>query len=165
MPKITILFGLILIALGMYGYFGAPGSETKQPAAEAPADGAEATADAAEAEPGKKTSITALIPAFVGAPLLLCGLVALGGGKVRMHAMHGAAMLGLLGALAALGRGLSKIGALLSGDPDLNRRAVYMTLTMGAICVVYTVICVQSFIAARKAREAKEAAESKPAAE
>ena len=74
--------------------------------------------------------------------------------------MHVAAMLGLLGALAAGGRGLSKIGALISGDPDLNRRAVIMTLTMAAICAVYTVLCVQSFIAARRAREAGKAEDS-----
>lgn len=136
MPKVTIVFGLLLIALGAYGYFGAP------------------------AEPDGKTSVTALIPAFVGGPLLLCGLVALAGGKVRMHAMHVAAMLGVLGTLAAGGRGLSKIGALLSDDPDLNRRAVYMVLAMAAICLVFTILCVQSFISARKAREANEAGDT-----
>ena len=48
-------------------------------------------------------SVTALIPAFVGLAILLMGLLAFKE-SARMHAMHVAAALGVLGLLAAIGR-------------------------------------------------------------
>jgi len=74
--KLAIGFAVALIALGVGGYFAA----------------------AAEAR-----SLTALIPAIAGGLLLICGLLAMNP-AIRMHAMHGAAMVGLLGFLAPLGR-------------------------------------------------------------
>ena len=52
-----------------------------------------------------RTSVTALIPAIFGAVLLICSLVALNE-PARKHAMHAAVAVGLIGALAALGRGV-----------------------------------------------------------
>ena len=154
MPNIAIVFGLLLIGQGLYGYYGATPSGTEDSAAET------ATEPAAEAGDQKKgTSITAMIPAFFGAPLLLCGLISLAGGKARMHAMHVAAMLGVLGALAGLGRG-GMVLVKMMGGAEVNGRAMTMTLVMGVICALFTFLCVQSFIAARKAREAKEAEEA-----
>ena len=127
MPNVTLFFGGLLTLLGLVGYFGG--------------------------DPDQR-SMTALIPAFVGGPILLCGLIAQSE-KLRKHAMHVAAMLGLLGALAAGGRGASKLGTLT--DPDAPKRATVFVLLMAAICLVYFMICLNSFLAARKARKAGEA--------
>jgi hypothetical protein len=93
-----------------------------------------------------RTSVTALIPAIFGAVLLICSLVALNE-PARKHAMHAAVAVGLIGALAALGRGLP---AALAGDA--TRPAVLSQLVMGVLLLIYVALGVQSFIAARKAR-------------
>lgn len=117
MPGTTRLFGLILIALGVVSYTLTG-----------------------------RTSVTALIPAFFGALFLVCAMVARKE-TARKHAMHAAVALGLIGALASLGRG---IPAAISGDP--TRPAVLAQLAMGVLLVIYVALGVQSFIAARKAR-------------
>ena len=81
MPRLTIIFGPLLILLGAGGYFGTG-----------------------------QTSVTALIPAFFGVPFLLLGLVALKDG-LRKHAMHAASLLALLGVIGALGRPVVKLAA------------------------------------------------------
>jgi len=148
MAKPTIGFGVILIALGLMAYFG---SEPKVPeSAETPAAEQAYSADPAEA----KRSLTAMIPAFFGAPLLLCGVLALKESMLK-HAMHGAAMIGLLGALGGLGKGIH--GAL-SEEP--NWRATGYSVAMGVVCAIFVAMCVKSFIDARKRREAAEAGTS-----
>ena len=69
MAKITIGVGMILIALGLIGYFGT-----------------------------SMVSWTALIPAFFGLPLVVLGALALQEGW-RKHAMHAAIVVGLIGFL------------------------------------------------------------------
>ncbi len=128
MNKITIVFGVVLVGLGAVGYYGADADHR---------------------------SFTAWIPAFVGVPLIICGLLALKESLLK-HAMHGAAVFGLLGALAAGGRGLSKVGVLFSDDPDVNKRAIVMVLLMFAICTAFLVLCIKSFRDARKRRQAAE---------
>ncbi len=145
MAKPTIGFGVVLIVLGLVAYFG---SEPKLPeAAETPA------AEQAEAAtPAEATrSLTAMIPAFFGAPLLLCGLLALKESTLK-HAMHGAAMVGLLGALGGLANGIR--GAL---KDEPNWRATGYSVAMGVVCAIFVAMCVKSFIAARKRREAATA--------
>ena len=61
--------------------------------------------------------------------------------------MHAAVAVGLIGALAALGRG---VPAALSGGA--TRPAVLSQLVMGVLLLIYVALGVQSFIAARKAR-------------
>ena len=149
MAKITIIFGVLLIGLGVIGYVGATPSA-------APADpGVESDAEASSASPPAKKSVTALIPAFVGVALLLCGLLALKESLLK-HAMHGAAMIGLLGAIAGAGRGAMGLGKFFSGDPSLNQRSFLFVWLMALICGVFVVLCVQSFIAARKRRAVEE---------
>lgn len=111
------MFGLILIALGIASYVMTG-----------------------------RTSLTAMIPAFFGAALVICALVARQE-SARKHAMHAAVAIGLIGALAALGRGLP---AALGGDAA--RPAVMSQLAMGVVLLIYVALGVQSFIAARKAR-------------
>ena len=67
MANITIAFGILLILLGLGGWFGSGGA-----------------------------SMTALIPAAFGIVLLILGVIARNE-KVRKHAMHVAVIVGLLG--------------------------------------------------------------------
>jgi hypothetical protein len=71
MARTTIIFALILIALGVFGYIG--------------------TAAA---------SVTALIPAFFGAVLGLLGWIGLYE-RYRKHALHAAVVVGVVGFLGA----------------------------------------------------------------
>ncbi len=122
MSKITIAVGAILIALGA-GFYLTSAADAK--------------------------SATALIPAFVGLPVLILGLVACcGSDKARKHAAHFAVMLTLIGALGGIGMGLKNI------SNDAKKRAATAQLLMGAVCIVHVIFSVRSFIAARKAREA-----------
>ncbi len=125
MPGITIGFGAVLCAIGLWGYLGA--------------------------DPDKQ-SMTAFIPAFFGAGLILCGVLALGP-KLRKHAMHAAAGIGLLGFVAALGGLARGLGNLISDDP-MNNRAPRLILLMALVCLIFVATCVVSFIQARKRRVA-----------
>ncbi|HWI19515.1 MAG TPA: hypothetical protein VNT81_17295 [Vicinamibacterales bacterium] len=117
MPGTTRKFGLLLIVLGVASYVTTG-----------------------------MTSLTAMIPAFFGAGLLICALIARNE-AARKHAMHAAVAIGLLGALAALGRG---VPALMAGGA--SRPAVISQIAMGVMLLVYVALGVRSFIEARKAR-------------
>lgn len=121
MAKITMAFSVFLTLLGLASYFGA---STANP------------------------SVTALIPAAFGIVLFGCGLAALQP-TWRKHAMHAVAAIALLGALAASGRGLSSL-AKLAANEDVNRAALTAILLMAASCWTLVVLCVLSFIAARR---------------
>jgi hypothetical protein len=118
MPGTTRLFGIILILLGVASYILTD-----------------------------RTSVTALIPAIFGAGLLICAMIARAGESARKHAMHAAVAVGLIGALAALGRG---VPAAMAGDA--TRPAVMSQLVMGVLLLIYVALGVQSFVAARRAR-------------
>ena len=112
--KISLAIGVVLILLGLGSYLGTG-----------------------------RESVTALIPAFLGLPILICGLMARDE-KKRMMAAHVAIIFGVLGMLAGLGRGIPQ---LIKGN---SSTATIVTLIMAAICLYYVVACVRSFIAARK---------------
>ncbi len=97
-------------------------------------------------------SITALIPAFFGLPIALLGVVAWKSENLRMHAMHGAVTIGLLGMIGAGVMGGKGLPALLEGTAE-RPMAVAMQLVMAVICFIFVVLCVKSFIDARKNRE------------
>lgn len=163
MAKIAILCGVLLIGLGAFGYFGAgastsPATSETTEAVEASGE-AESAAESAVAEKASKKSVTALIPAFFGIALAICGLIALDESKLK-HAMHAAAMVGLLGTIAGAGRGAMGIGKFFSGDPSLNQRSFAFVWLMALICGVFVFLCIRSFIAVRKQRQAAEAAAS-----
>ena len=119
MAKTTIGIGCLLIALGVGSYFGTG-----------------------------RGSVTALIPAFVGLPLALLGVVALNDG-LRKHAMHAAALIGLLGFIGAA-RGFAKLPAFLTGGEVERPVAAYVQIAMSLVCLVFLVLCVRSFIKARR---------------
>jgi hypothetical protein len=126
-PVITTIVGLLLTALGLWGRFGT--------------------------EHGHE-SITSLIPAFVGVPLIPLGLLALNE-RFLKHAMHLAAMIGCLGFLAAGGR----LVVVLVRDGRLEGPAAWSTAGMTALCGLFVALCINSFVMARRRRRAREAAQ------
>ena len=122
MPRITLVFSLMYIAIGLVGYF---------------ATGA--------AHP------TALIPAGIGAVLLILGLLG-GNEKLRMHVMHAALLIGLL-AFFGTARGLLKLPDAFAGTAE-RPGAVYAQAATAVLSLVYLGLGVRSFIAARRARAA-----------
>jgi hypothetical protein len=119
MPKIAIAFGALLTALGLVFYFATG-----------------------------MVSVTALIPAFVGVPLLLLGVAARGAREgVRKHIMHAAAVLGLLGVVAPAIR-LVRIG-FGGAAPAVAEQGL-----MALVCAVFVALCVSSFVEARRSRSA-----------
>ena len=133
MPAVSVAFGLLLIALGVWGYWG----------------GALGLWEPWGLAPPERLSGTALIPAYVGAALVVLGLLAF---KERLlkHAMHGAAMVGLLGLLAAIGR-VAATGKI-SGVGGVS------LMGMMVLCAVFVALCVHSFIQARRRRRSASTA-------
>lgn len=98
---------------------------------------------------GGYVHFTQFIPAVLGLLIAVFGLVARDE-KKRKHAMHGAVLLGLFGVLGAVPF-IAKLPAALRHDPSVTRpMAVYSSTGMFLICLVFVVMCVQSFTAARK---------------
>lgn len=91
--------------------------------------------------------MTALIPAFVGVPLIVLGLITVSKPDVRKHTMHAAAALGSVGFIASAGRYAMK-------PSSPTTIGGFSTLSMALLCLIFVILCVRSFIAARKAREA-----------
>ena len=91
------------------------------------------------------TSITAMIPAFMGAPILLMGFLAEKNPEKRKLFMHISVTFGLLAALGGL-----RILTMLSGPYDLAFASHAVLLLVGG---VYTFICIKSFIWIRKQQD------------
>jgi ABC-type spermidine/putrescine transport system permease subunit I len=129
MVRNTLLCGLMLVLLGGFAYMDAPPKD----------DGSK--------------PMTALIPAFVGLPLMLCGMLVAAKPNLRKHVMHFAALIGLLGAAGGfmpMYRQMVK-----DGKPfDITAPSVRTGVMMTAICLLFVGLCVNSFIEARKARQA-----------
>jgi hypothetical protein len=91
-------------------------------------------------------SVTALIPAFVGLPLVVLGLLALRE-KFLKHAMHGAAALGLLGFVG--GAVMAVIKLVTTGE--LGNTAQESAF-LAVVCAGFVALCVRSFVMARRRR-------------
>ncbi|MBW2525653.1 MAG: hypothetical protein JRI23_15830 [Deltaproteobacteria bacterium] len=127
MPKITQAFAAALIVLGIAGY---------------------ALSGAA--------SVTALIPAFLGAPVLVFGLLAARPGSRRglwMHLAVGVMFVGLLGTARALPGAI----ALVMGGEVARPGAVVAQVVMALLCLAYVLLAVRSFVQARRERSASSA--------
>ncbi len=129
MPFITLLFAIDLILTGVVGY-----------------------------QVTGQQSPTALIPAAIGLLMLVCGVVSFKG-NLRKHAMHGAAVIGLLGVVGTASA-FADLGTILEGKIDsLARPAASVSrLITAMICIHFVLICLWSFIEARMARTEKPAA-------
>jgi len=125
MANTTIGFGISLILLGIGG-FVATGS----------------------------THPTALIPTGFGVLLAILGSLARNP-KLRMHTMHAAALLGLIGFVASVG-GVLQLVRLLGGEPIARPAAAMARSIMAFDCFLFVALTVRSFVAVRVARR-KEA--------
>ncbi|WOO39849.1 hypothetical protein [Rubellicoccus peritrichatus] len=126
----TIVIGLLLIIVGLIGYFLGT-----------PPEGADAV------------SVTALIPAFFGAVLFVLGLVAAQiKGKAVMHVMHVAVLIGLLGLVGSAMRIPKSIAAVQEGGEAL---ALYAQSAMAVLCFIYVALCIRSFVNARIKKQAE----------
>ncbi|MGL4551777.1 MAG: hypothetical protein ACRC33_11370 [Gemmataceae bacterium] len=125
MPIVSVVFGLLLGGLGAYCYA------------------------VAEIDPVKGKSFTATIPAWPGVLLVVCGLVGMKESLLK-HAMHAAATVGLLGFLAGAGQ-FARV-ALAGGDVTGNKGVA--SGGMAVLCLVFVGLCVNSFIQARRRRQA-----------
>ena len=96
-------------------------------------------------------SVTALIPAAFGVLFVLAGLLARSD-RWRMHAMHAAVLVALLGFLGSA-RGLLGLGKVFDGTAVRPAAIVAQTI-MALLTLGYIVVAVRSFIQARKARRA-----------
>jgi preprotein translocase subunit Sss1 len=120
MPSASITSGLLLILIGIIGYiFGI-------------VDG--------------NASLTALIPAAFGLLFLVFGLLAKSKENLRMHLMHAAVLVGLLGFIIPAYRILSRLGEVKMSLAFLSQAA------MALICLVFVILSVKSFIDARRNR-------------
>lgn len=124
MPVYAIVFGALLTALGAVAYFNPD-----------------------LLAGGKPNQVSAASPAFVGLPIALAGLLTLAAPGARKHAMHLAAVLALLGVVGGF------VPVVLRKF-DVNTTAVQVGLGMTGLSAVFLFLCVRSFIAARKARQA-----------
>ena len=123
MAKVTIVFAALLIALGLVGFIGT-GSQ----------------------------HYTALIPAAFGLLLAIFGALSFSPDPGRRKLfMHINVTLGLLGFLGTA-LGLIQWFQMLAGAAVKNPPATQSKAAMAILCLVYVVLCVRSFIAARKAR-------------
>jgi len=122
MAKLSNAYGVILILMGLISYFGI-----------------------------SSESITALIPAFFGIPMLMLGWLGLNE-KYLKHAMHGAAVLMLLG-FAGTVSGLIKILKIFGGVQPERPAAAIVQAMMAVMCFMFLVFAVKSFVNVRRNRE------------
>ena len=115
MHRWTILFGLLLVAIGLGAYYFA---DAKQP--------------------------MVLIPAVLGIAMFVCGVVA-AQGAMRMLAIYVAALIGVIGF----------VGPLVALFEDTaNTAAVLAKGLTSALCLMFVLMCVNSFLEVRRARKA-----------
>jgi hypothetical protein len=117
MPAVTRVVGFLLILLGVVGYVGTGGA-----------------------------SITALIPAMVGALFLILALAARSP-EARKHVMHAAVAIALLAVIGGVPRIVTAVNA-----GEVQRPAVLAQIAMATILSIYVLLGVKSFIDARRAR-------------
>jgi hypothetical protein len=121
MPGLSVITGVALIAIGIVGYFGTG-----------------------------RSSPTALIPAAIGVLFVVLGLVARREGA-RKHAMHGAAVLALLG-IGGTARGVPGAVRWLTGDEVERWQAAVAQGATCLLCAVFLMFAIRSFVRARRAQ-------------
>lgn len=92
-------------------------------------------------------SVTALIPAFVGVLILVAGLIARNEAR-RRTGIHIALAIAVLGALGSL-MNVADIGSVFNGSAE-RPGAIIVSTIMFVLLVVYIVMGVRSFVAARR---------------
>jgi hypothetical protein len=124
MAKVTIIIAVLLIALGVGSYIG---TGSQHP--------------------------TALIPTWFGLALGIGGFLAMSPDANRRKLyMHINVTIGLLGFLGAAGRALTSYGHARSEGIDPDKIALGAQGAMAGLLLIYVLMCVRSFIEARRAR-------------
>ncbi len=125
MARVTYVFGILLIALGLIGFWGTGSIHP-----------------------------TALIPTWFGLALVAGGLLAISPSEGRRKLfMHINVTVGLLGFLGAAGSALHEYSGARSQGIDPNPIALASQLTMAVLLLIYVNLCVRSFIQARRSRQ------------
>jgi len=125
MAKITLLFAVLLAALGLGGYYYT-----------------------GHIHP------TALIPLWWGVALSICGFLAISPSESRRKIfMHIAVTIGALGFIGAVVAAIQGYGAARSAGIDPDRIALTAKLIMAGLLLIYVNLCIQSFIKARRSRQ------------
>lgn len=124
MPRTTLTLGAVLIAVGIISYAAAG-----------------------------FTSWTALIPAFLGVLIAICGLIA------RKNHTIGLSIALVMSVLGVLGTSMNvlKVGELISGQAERPLAVVASTVTF-VLLIVYIILGVRSFFSARRGDEAESSA-------
>jgi hypothetical protein len=123
MPFLAMNAGALLLVLGAIGYFKPDLIGTGEP-----------------------YKPTALIPAAFGLIIEICGALSLSQPGLRKMLMHLAALAGVLGTIGGFAPAVMR-------KFDFSQAAVVIGLGMSVVCLIFTLLCVRSFIAARKARQ------------
>ena len=124
MAKVTLIFALLLVVLGLAGFLG---TGSQHP--------------------------TALIPAWFGLALGIFGFLAISPSEARRKLfMHINVTIGLIGFLGAFIQAIREYGHARSLGLDPDKIAIGAQLTMAGLLLIYVAMCVRSFIAARRAR-------------
>lgn len=145
MPRLAIIFGVLLSALGAVSYFQPELLGTVPVPKE-------------DAAPAK--SITALIPAFFGVALVLCGLIGSAAPDMRKHAMHVAAMVSLLGVVGALFRPIST--AIKGQELNFAGAPLRAQIIMAILSLIFLILCIRSFVQARILRKSSAVTSTTP---
>lgn len=122
MAKVTLVFALLLVLLGVGSYVG---TGSQHP--------------------------TALIPAWFGLALGIFGFLAISPNPGRRKLfMHINVTIGLLGFLGAGIRALQSYGHARSEGIDPDMIAIGAQLAMAGLLFIYVALCVKSFVDARR---------------
>ena len=122
MAKVTLIFAVLLIVLGLIGYFGTGASHP-----------------------------TALIPTWFGVALGIGGLLAISPSESRRKLfMHINVTIGLLGFLGGASEAIRGYLHAKSSGMQPDQIALASKLTMTGLLFFYVILCVRSFIAARR---------------
>lgn len=125
MAKTTIIFAILLIILGLAGYFY---TGHQHP--------------------------TALIPMWFGLAMAVFGFLAMSPSESRRKLyMHINVTIGLIGFLGALIEAIRGYGTARSAGLDPDYIALASKLIMAALLLNYVFLCVKSFIEVRRARQ------------
>jgi hypothetical protein len=122
MAKVTLVFAVLLIALGLAGFLG---TGSQHP--------------------------TALIPTWFGVALGIFGFLAISPNEKRRKLfMHVNVTIGLIGFLGAAIKGITGYGHARSLGLEPDRIALASQGAMAALLLIYVLMCVRSFIEARR---------------
>jgi uncharacterized membrane protein len=124
MAIITMVIGVVLIALGLGGYVYI-----------------------------EFTHHTALIPVALGVILVVLGVLARNE-NMRKHSMHAAMLFALLGFIGSAWRAIPGMVKHISGDELEYPGAPYINFAIALVCALLVALGIKSFVDARRRRKA-----------